>query len=187
MKKSYFIFSLLLALISCSPDSFVLNKYGEANPIYVKMLNGIDKAEKINNNSLKINSNAIISLKFIEKTQDFKEFNLQLIEGKEVDLYLYTTDVEFEEKADVKIKLSVDKYEILKDNQIVAQSDTIKLVPLQNHLIKIKQDGNLLKFSIDCADITLQVHRYNSSEYLILRTLDETKVLVQGITIQDNY
>ncbi len=187
MKNRYLIILFLLTILACSPDSFVLNKYGENNPIYVKMLNGIDKAEKINNNSLKINSDAIVSLKFMEKTQDVKEFDIQLLKGKEINLYLYTTEAEFEEKADIKIILSTENYQILQNNKNIAQSDTLKLIPLQNHRIRIKQDGILLKFSIDCADITLQVHHYNSSEYLIFRTKEEAEVLVNGITIQENY
>jgi hypothetical protein len=171
---------------SCSPDTFVLNKYEGDNLTYVRMLNGIEKAKKINENSLEIKPDAIVSLKFIEETQFINKFNLTLKSGNGVSLYLYTTEAEFGEQKNIKVNLTREGYKIIKNEEIIAGSDSIKLELNKSYRIKIQKEGNLLKFSVDCADITIQVSNYVADEYLIFQTDRTSEIQIDGITKQEN-
>ncbi len=191
MGKNLFLILIVISVLSilansCSPDTFVLNKYEGDNVIYVRMLNGIGKTEKINENSLEIKPDAIVSLKFIEETQFIDEFNLTLKSGNGVSLYLYTTEAEFGEQKNIEVNLTTAGYKIIKNEEMIAGSDSIKLELNKNYRIKIQQEGNLLKFSVNCADIIIQVSKYVSNEYLIFQTGRTSEIQIDGITKQEN-
>jgi hypothetical protein len=176
-----------MALTSCSPDTFMLNKYEQQSWVRVKLMNGLDKAEKINQNSFKINENAIVSMKVLETTQFSSEFDFMLLEGNEVDFYLFTTETEFEENPLLKITLTDKNYKIEKRGEIIAESDSINLVKNNFHRLFFHQEANLFRFKFDCKEIQLPEMKMNSSEYIILRTVGNTKALLQGLSNTENY
>ncbi len=102
---------IILALISCTSDQILLNQYNlNEYLIYVNLLNGIEKAEKINDNSLKVNKDAIISLKIDNVTQYQMEFDLSLLEGNQITILLKTTNYDYRERPDLEIILSDKGY-----------------------------------------------------------------------------
>lgn len=183
----YLALFFAIVLTSCNPDSFMLNKYEERCWIQVKMLNGIEKAEKINENSFKINENAIISTKVIQTTQYSSDFDLKLIEGGEIDFYLFTTEYDFEEIPYLKIILTDKNYRIEKEGQIIAESDTLKVSSTVFNRVQFHQENAIFRFKFDCAMIQIPEVKLNSSEYIIIRTKENTKAIIRGLTNTENY
>jgi hypothetical protein len=165
----------------------MLNKYEERSWVKVKMLNGIEKAEKINQNSFRINKNAIISLKILETTQYSSEFDLQLTDGNEIDFYLFTTEYDFEELPYLKIILTDKNYRIEKEGKIIAESDSLRLTSTDFHRIRFHQEMNLFRFKFDCAEIAIPGIWLKASEYIIIRTPGDSRAILRGLTNTENY
>lgn len=183
----FIVLILIMSLSSCSPDTFMINKYYEPSWVRVKMMNGLDKAEKINENSFKINENAIVSMKVLETTQYSSEFDLELTQGNEIDFYLFTTEYDFEDIPLLKIILTDKNYRIEKEGNIIAESDSLKILPLTFHRIKFHQEANMFRFTFDCAELPFPGVWLKSSEYIIVRTKGDTKAIIRGITNKSNF
>lgn len=179
---------LLLIFIGCSaPDTIVLNRIPEGNTIVLTMLNGIEKAEEINHNSFRILPNSIISLKFIEATQNTIQFELIPQSTGKIEFFLYTTSNNFPEKAPIKLELSDNGYSIIKENKLIAQSDKESLSPNKKKLIKLQKDANLLKITINCDVIIASNVFLNATEYMIIRTDENLNAIIQGLDYSKNY
>ncbi len=187
MKKKYLILFLILIVGCAAPDTIVLNRFPEGKTIILKMLNGIDKASEINQNSFRVFPNAILSLKFIETTQNSIQFELIPETEGNIELSLYTSQHAFPQIAPIKLVLSDKGYKIDKENKTLAESDTVKLSQNKKHLIKLQKDANLLKITIDCAVITFSYITLNATEYMIIRTDDKFRAVIQGIDYSKNY
>lgn len=179
------LFAMLLFIAnSCTPDRLILNRNNlDAYFISVNLLNGIDKAKKINDNSLKMNKNALISLKIEDVSQYQLEFDLSLIEGNQVAIFLNTTNYDYNEKPNIEISLSNNGYKISNGPNVLAESDTIKLLTNENHRIKFTLDAGKLFFTLDCANMTFDIPNQISTEYIFFRTNQETSALFRGIQI----
>jgi hypothetical protein len=179
---------LLLIFIGCSaPDTIVLNRIPEGNTIVLTMLNGIEKAEEINHNSFRILPNSIISLKFIEATQNTIQFELIPQSTGKIEFFLYTTSNNFPEKAPIKLELSDNGYSIIKENKLIAQSDKESLSPNKKKLIKLQKDANLLKITINCDVIIASNVILNATEYMIIRTDENLNAIIQRLDYSKNY
>jgi len=175
---------IILALISCTSDQILLNQYNlNEYLIYVNLLNGIEKAEKINDNSLKINKDAIISLKINDVTQYQMEFDLSLLEGNQITILLNTTNYDYRERPDLEIILSDKGYKIINGDKILAESDTIRILPYENHRVKFAPDGNQFRFAIDCTEFQFGIPHQISTEYIFFKTNRETSTLINGIKL----
>jgi|GEM_PF-1624199 hypothetical protein len=169
---------------SCSTDKLILNRYNlDQYQINAHLLNGIDKAVKINDNSLKINEDAIISLKIDDVTQYNLEFDLSLLKGNEIIMFLNTTHYDFREKPDLEIILSDKGYKISQGSTILAESDTIKFLPNENHRIKFTLDAAKMYFTIDCTDLQINIPHQISTEYVFFKTNSQTATLIRGIQL----
>lgn len=186
--KNKFLILLLLIFVGCvAPDTIVLNRFPEGKMIILKMLNGIDKAQEINQNSFRITSNSIISLKFVETTQHSIEFEIVPESSGKIEILLYTTQYNYPEKAPLKLGLSDKGYSIEKENKLIAQSDSIYLSTNKKRYVKLQKDANLLKITIDCAVIPISYVTLNATEYMIIRTDDKFRAVIQGIDYSKNY
>lgn len=181
MKPKYLILILMLLSGCVAPDTIVLNKFPEGKTIILKKLNGNDQAEEINHNSFRIFPNSIISLKFLESTEKLIQFELIPETTGKIEFNLYTTQIEYPEKSPFKLELREDGYLIEKDNKIIAQSDTIKISPQTKYVIKFQKDANLLKIFINCDVINISPLFLKSTEYLIIRSDEKLKAIIQGI------
>ena len=171
-------------IVSCTPDKLILNRNDlDSYFISVNLLNGIDKAKKINDNSLQINKDAVISLKIDDVTQYQMEFDLSLLEGNQITMFLNSTNYDYKEKPDVGIELSNKGYKITNCAAVVAESDTIKFFPNENHRIKFTLDAGKLFLKLDCAEMTIDIPHQISTEYVFFRTNAETSGLLKGIKL----
>lgn len=186
--KNQLLLLILIALVGCvAPDTIVLNRFPEGKTVILKMLNGIDNAQEINQNSFRIFPDAIVSLKFVETTQNSIQFEIIPENDGKIEMFLYTTQYNYPEQVPLKIILSDKGYSIEKENKVFAESDTIKLLKNQKHYIKLQKDANLLKISINCAVIPVSYVLLNATEYLIIRTDERFRAVVQGIDYSKNY
>lgn len=188
LMKNKLLLLLLLIFVGCvPPDTIVLNRFPEGKLVILKMLNGIDKAQEINQNSFRIQPNSIISLKFVETTQNFIEFEILPESTGKIEFFLYTTQYNYPEKAPFKLGLSDNGYSIEKENKLIAQSDSINLSPNTKLYVKLQKDANLLKISINCAVIPVSYVTLNATEYMIIRTDEKFRAVIQGIDYTKNY
>lgn len=187
MKSKIFLLILLIFAGCVSPDTIILNKFPEGKTIILKMLNGIDNAQEINQNSFRIFSDAIVSLKFVETTQNSIQFEIIPESEGKIELFLYTTQYNYPEKTPLKIILSEKKYSIEKENKIIAESDSIRLLTNKKHFLKLQKDANLLKITIDCAVIPISYVFLKATEYMIIRTDERSRAIIQGIDYSKNY
>lgn len=178
---------ILMAMVSCAPDTFMLNKYVQTPWVNVKMLNGIEKAEKVNQNSFQINENALVSMKVIESNQFRSKFDLKLLEGDEISFYLYQTEADFEENKGLKIKITTSNYSIEINGKEVCRADSIKLNKGELHKINFHQEANLFEFDFDCNKIYLEQVGIPSTEFIIVRTNSKSRAILQGINNEENY
>lgn len=175
---------LLTFIVSCTPDKLILNRNDlDSYFIYVNLLNGIDKAKKINDNSIQINKDAIISLKIDDVTQYQMEFDLSLLDGNQITMFLNSTNYDYKVKPDVGIELSVNGYKISNGSSVIAQSDSIRFMLNENHRVRFTLDAGKLFLKLDCAEMTLDIPQQISTEYLFFRTNAETKALIKGIKL----
>ena len=187
MKKKYVIWVILFLVGCTAPDIIILNKFPEGKTIVLKMLNGIDKVQEINHNSFRLMPNSIVSLKFIETTQNTIQFELIPESTGKIEFFLYTTSYNFPETTPIKFELSDSGYSITNKNQLIAQSDTISLSPNKKKVIKLQKDASLLKISINCDVIYINNIFLNATEYLIIRTDEKLSAVIQGIDYLNNF
>ena len=187
MKNRLLLFVLLILVGCVAPDTIVLNRFPEGKTVILKMLNGIDKAQEINQNSFRIFSGAIVSLKFVETTQNSIQFEIIPESDGKIEMFLYTTQYNYPEQAPIKLILSDKGYSIEKENKIFAESDSIVLLRNQKQFIKLQKDANLLKISIGCAVIPVSKVLQNATEYLIIRTDEKFGAVIQGLDYSKNY
>ncbi|HPD33639.1 MAG TPA: hypothetical protein P5545_04330 [Bacteroidota bacterium] len=175
---------IIFTFLSCTSDQILLNRYDlDEYLIYVNLLNGIEKAEKINDNSLKINSNAVISMKISTVTQYEMEFDLYLLSGNQMTIFLNTTNYDYKQQPDLEITLSDKGYKITNGDKILAKSDSLKIFPNENHRIKFSLDGNQLHFAIDCSALQFEIPHQISTEYIFFKTNRETSALINGVKL----
>lgn len=184
------ILTLLIVAMqgSCvSPDVFVINKYPGDKVIKVKMLNENGKAMLNPDQSITINPDALISLKFIEQTQYQTTFDLEKLTGDSIIFYLYNTETDFKKYSFIQIILSNSGYAVKLNDQIIAQSDTIQIKQGKNYKIKIQSEANLLNFSVDCADIKFQKIFLKATEYIMVRTDGNSRFKIKNLDFEKNF
>ena len=179
-----FILFILMFIVSCTPNKLILNRNDiDSYFISVNLLNGIDKARKINDNSLLINKDAVISLKIDDVTQYQMEFDLSLLEGNQIAMFLNSTNYDYNEKPYVAIELSDNGYKIKIGTAVIAQSNSIRFMQNENHRIKFTLDAGKLFLKLDCTDMTIDIPNQISTEYIFFRTNAVTSGLIKGIKL----
>lgn len=187
MKRITAILLSILVFSCTSPDSFVLNKYPLNKPILVKKLNGIDKASEISINSFRVFPEAILSLKFIEATEKEIEFELIPENTGSVAFHLLTTEYNYPKNIPVTFEIGDQNYRLILNNNIVAQSDTIKLSPHNKNFLLFQKDGNLLKIRVNCDVISIKQSFSKSTEYLIIQTDNKFQGIIRSLDYRKNY
>jgi len=184
------ILTLLIVAMqgSCvAPDVFIINKYGGDKTIKIKMLNGNGKVVQNLDDSFVINPDALFSIKFIEQTQYQTTFDLEKLSGDSIIFYLYNTETDFKKYSFMQFILTNSGYAVKLNEQIIAQSDTIQIKQGKNYKIKIQSEGNLLNFSIDCADIRFQKIFLKATEYIMVRTDGNSRFKIKNLDFEKNF
>lgn len=194
--KLLFMFSFIfVAFQSCASDYFRLNfHHPDGNKLIVGRIfsenykinepNALN-VDVINENTLSIDENTKVALKYIENIEYQADFTIELINGQNIIIYLRTFYDNFAKNPKIKLiynQNGVYLYEYKDGGEhLIAQNLTEKLEKNEKKRFFIKNDGKRLKVSIDCADIFDVRTNLNISQYLIFETEKNTKYSLSGI------
>ncbi len=181
MKKILSILILVL-LVGCASDFFILNiKNNDAIEAY--LMSGWGTITKLNDNSLQLGENSIVSLRKFGFTRLNAGFNLEMNNTGATNIYLRTTRYDFNSNKGMQFEIKKDQLNYYENNQLIQsvkrnnyQSDGIAL-------IGIISEGKKLKFSLNCDEIVIKNCSLKNTEYILIETKAQTNLLLSGITI----
>lgn len=194
--KILILFSILtLTFQSCASDYFRLNFH---HPDRTKLIVGrifsdnykekeanVLNVDVINENTLSIDENTKVALKFIDNIEYQADFTIEMLNGENIIIYLRTFYDNFSKNPKIKLlynQKGVYLYEYRDGGEyLIAQDLTEKLEKNEKKRFFIKNDGKRLKVLIDCADIFDVRTNLNISQYLIFETEKNTKYSISGI------
>lgn len=181
MKKIIIAILLIILLSSCNPYRFRFFNPESRMPIIVRNLSNLGDVEKETENSMFIKKGATAALRKFQVLEFIAEFNIEMIEGDEFDIYLRQVPHEFNENKGIRINIKNNFFSTYEDNILIDQG-IIEKTTQEDLYIKLVKDGKHLKFQFNCAETYLESYLVET-EYLIVKNSDNTLTRVYGIII----
>jgi len=201
MNKNIFIIILSLSISSCSliisitgieleySEYFNLNdtNIGKEDIICCNLteMGSIEREDGVEN-AIYINENGIVSLKNVKKTQFISDITVELLSGTGLEIYSRNKRDRFDNGIGVKIEFNKNGCRIL-ENGIIVGEKTPKLEIGEKYRIIVKNEGDMIKVSIDCVDVFEYRTKIPSTEYLILASEGKSKLHISGIEFNNIY
>ncbi|MBM2816198.1 MAG: hypothetical protein HW421_2960 [Ignavibacteria bacterium] len=180
LNVNLFIFLLLILLTSCSPDTFRMNS-NSSYELQGFIMTGMDKVQVKGSNSMVLQDKARVSLRSLQLTQIMADFTITVSEGTGLKFYFNTAVNNFDKHPFIAFEFSTDGYSLSENEKILAKSDSIKAELGKPVRIKLINDGKFIKVYADCAEIFKGRIKLPASEFVIVETLPDSKVIVNAV------
>lgn len=186
------IFSMLISILSCilfqscSPDTFSIYLDQLRTVHCQRMSKDYDKIIILedNNNTIEMQDNALLSMKYSGDTQFNAELSLRCLSGQSIFLYLRTTESNFNHEKNIKIEINKEYSSVMDADGHIKRVDSIKLLDRQVQKLKIINDASIYTVMLDCDTIVSARTKLPSTEYLIFETLGSFHLF--GINFDSN-
>ncbi len=181
MKKIISILAFVL-LVGCASDIYLLNlKNNEIIEAY--LISGWGTITKMNDNSLQLNENSLVSIRKYGITRLKAGFNFQIKNNGTANVYLRTTRFDFPQNKGLQFEIHKDRIDYYENNQL---KQSVKRNSFQADgidIIGIVSEAKKLKFSLNCDEILIENCSLKNTEYILIETKANTGLILSGITI----
>jgi hypothetical protein len=183
--KHVYIIALLLALTSCAPDLFTLNRGIYNSRIYGLKMTSLDDVEVVNDNSIIIRNNGIAALAIAEKTQFEADLTVKLLSGHGLRFAFRTVSDNYSVHPAIFFDYTTDGSNVRENDHALAAVDSVKAKINQPSRIKIINDGKVFTILADCDTVYLGRTEIPATEYIIIESLRSSEALLSGINFAD--
>lgn len=184
MKINILKFSLILILLSCSPDRFYLNQnLSYEEEIAAIKIGNIDSVEKIAKNSFALYSGGFVDLycQEIPVTQLQADFTVDIKEGEGLNFYFRTIADHFEKQQNINFEYSTNGCKVTEVGKLVVFVDTIKAQQNKQARIKIENYGNLYNIIIDCDTVYYGKTSLPATQHILIKPINKTNAIFSGV------
>jgi hypothetical protein len=168
-------------IMGCNPDRFTLN-FKADRIIFGKILDSLNTFEQINDNSFRLESGRI-ALKIPQVTQSIIEYNYKIINGDTLDFVFRAVEHLFDESKGILIKLHQNGTTIYENGNKIDEMQNPKFVIGEKNYVKIRNIGDILKFSHNCDSINIKTS-IPSTEQMLIIAHSKTKIQISGLKVE---
>jgi hypothetical protein len=185
MKHKYIIALILLALASCAPDEFLLNKGLYENQVNGLKMTSIDDVDVVNDNSIFIRNSGIVALTLAEKTQLIFDVTVDLQSGDGLRFAFRTVSDNYATHPGIFFDFTTSGSRVRENQTTLAAVDSVRAKIGQLSRIRIFNDGKIFTILADCDTVYYGRTELPATEYLIIESLRGSEALIKGISFAD--
>jgi hypothetical protein len=171
-----------LMLASCSPDLFTLNK---RNNQYIGglIMSDLDDVDIINDNSLMLYDGGAVAMGRSELTNLTADFTVDVMKGEGLRFAIRSVSDHFDKQPAIYFDYSTEGSSVIEKGKEKILLHNIKAKINQPTRIIFKNDCSYYSIIVDCDTVYTGRTWLPNTEYVIIKTLPKSDVLLSGISI----
>lgn len=185
MKKYYIIivFIMMLMIQSCIvKDTFTLYPSKTEN-IEVRKMSVMGTFEEVNDNSVMLSEGGFIALKKYGITDLVSDITVDIKEGEGAMFALRSASNNNELHPAILFTYSKNGFAVQEKGKPLISLDKYKAIEKEPSRIVFINDGKRYDIIVDCDSVYTGFTEIPNTEYLLIRTLPKSKVLITGINM----
>ncbi|GEM_PF-3114369 len=155
--------------------------------IYCYIMSDIYSVAKINNNSLLLNENSLISMSSENVQQYIADFSLTLKKGTGAKFNLRTTKDKYSKQKGLELTVSTTGIYFSENGKVTKNFAGHHLQEGETHRLIIKNHGKYVKVSLDCADFPEYEIKLPLTEFTIVSTENNSIVELSAVSFISVY
>lgn len=155
--------------------------------IYCYIMSDIYSVEKINNNSVLLNSDAVFSMRTANIQQYYADYTLRLKKGTGAKFYLRTTKNNYSIFKGLELTISTNGIYFSENGKVTKNFAGHHLKEGETYRLIIKNHGKYVKVSLDCVDFPEYEIMLPLTEFTIVSTEKNSIVELSAVSFVNVY
>lgn len=178
------LYAILIGLIlsSCNPYVYMLNKTDEFYRLEGFILSDLGSVEVISENSFELHDSAITCLRNAGLTQYQADFTMRIKNGEGIKLSMRSVEHFFPDHPSISFFLTKNGYFVEENGVRVFEDTNFKLTHNFDYKVKLRNQGDIVKFELDCDTLYYEPTNLIATEYLFFETLSGSEAKIFGVS-----
>ncbi len=173
----------MAALLACNPDEFELNK-GIKEIAGLKM-SGLETVDVINDNSVLLEDGGFIALARNKITDLVSDITVDIKEGDGAWFAIRCASNNYENHPAILFTYSINGLSVQEKGKPLISLDKFKANGREPSRIVIKNDVKRFDILVDCDTVYTGFTDIPNTEYILIKSLPKSKVLLTGISMKE--
>lgn len=181
MKILYTIL-IFLFIAACHPYEYMLNKTDEFYRLDGYILSDLGSVEVESENSIKLHDPAVTCIRNAGLTQYQADFTMRIRRGDGVKFSMRSVEHFYPDHPAVSFYLTENGYYVEENGVRVFENPQFQLQYNFDYKVKFRNQGDIVKFELDCDTLYYEPTKLVATEYLCFETLKDTEAKIFGIS-----
>jgi len=183
MKIYILIICIILTIVSaCVNEQFVLNE-GNKELIVGLKISGTETIDEVNDNSVMLYDGGFIALKRYGITDLVSDVTVDIREGEGAMFAIRCASNNYENHPAIILTFSVNGLSVQEKGKPIINLDKYKASKNEPSRIVFRNDCKRYDILVDCDTVYTGFTEIPNTEYLLIKTLPKSKVLLTGISM----
>lgn len=167
---------------ACVNEQFVLNEGNKELIVGLKM-SGTETIVEVNDNSVLLNDGGFIALKRQGITDLVSDITVDIKEGEGAMFAIRCASNNYENHPAILFTFSKNGFAVQEKGKPLINLDKFKASEKEPSRIVFRNDGKRYDIIVDCDTVYTGFTEIPNTEYLLIKTLPKSKVLLTGISM----